>query len=232
MSFAQNLRALRKARGMTQKDLGMLIGKSSRVISYYENEESGSTIPDVDTLKLLAKHFNVSVDDLIGTKRERPKVEALVDKLLEYTVDGDLTWTCLEDFHQDPNYDIFSELITEFIVEHFVQELKNDKDFRLELTQAFILFGVTDYFLYFDNLLDEYYLLAVKTSVYNETVMPESDFVTITNVDVQGKLEKLYRVIKGDKNIQKDVQIELMIHELDLRCRQKEDDDTPLPFDF
>ena len=42
MSFSENLKKLREAKGMTQKDLATKLGVSSRIVSYYE---TGKSIP-------------------------------------------------------------------------------------------------------------------------------------------------------------------------------------------
>lgn len=48
MSFSENLKKLREAKGMTQKDLATKLGVSSRIVSYYE---TGKSIPKVICFK-------------------------------------------------------------------------------------------------------------------------------------------------------------------------------------
>lgn len=50
---------------MNQRELAERIGTTQRTISYWEN---GQTQPDLSALVDLAQVFDVSVDDLLGTK--------------------------------------------------------------------------------------------------------------------------------------------------------------------
>ena len=58
-----NLRKLRKARGLTQIGLQMKTGIDQALISKFE---SGERLPPTDTLILLADFFDVSLDYLVG----------------------------------------------------------------------------------------------------------------------------------------------------------------------
>lgn len=66
MNFAENLTALRKARGETQEQLGEALGVSDKTISRWESAVSE---PDLAALMALGEHFAVSADELLG----RPK---------------------------------------------------------------------------------------------------------------------------------------------------------------
>jgi transcriptional regulator with XRE-family HTH domain len=63
--FGKTLGALRKARGLTQKELGVKIGVSQRMINYYECEAHH---PPVALLPDLARALNVSLEQLFGIK--------------------------------------------------------------------------------------------------------------------------------------------------------------------
>lgn len=63
--FAANLKNIRREVGLTQEQ----IAKESHIArSTYIAYEQGYTIPDAITLKLMAKAFNVSTDDILGHK--------------------------------------------------------------------------------------------------------------------------------------------------------------------
>lgn len=65
MSIKNNLRNIRKLRGLTQDELAKKTGLSQRVIAYYENEtEQISSKP----LMELAKALEVSTDEILGFK--------------------------------------------------------------------------------------------------------------------------------------------------------------------
>ncbi|MDE7242705.1 MAG: helix-turn-helix domain-containing protein [Oscillospiraceae bacterium] len=65
--FGDRLRMLRLKRRMTQKDLGEIIGLTSKSISTIENGLNSTTF---ENLVLLATFFNVSTDYLLGLKDE------------------------------------------------------------------------------------------------------------------------------------------------------------------
>jgi transcriptional regulator with XRE-family HTH domain len=61
--FADRLRELRQARGLTQARLAELLDTSPRV---YNRWETGSALPRLDTLVQLADLLEVSLDELVG----------------------------------------------------------------------------------------------------------------------------------------------------------------------
>lgn len=61
--FKSVLKELRNEKGLSQKQLAKELGVLERTISYWE---SGSRECDFDTLILIAKFFDVSVDFLLG----------------------------------------------------------------------------------------------------------------------------------------------------------------------
>jgi transcriptional regulator with XRE-family HTH domain len=60
--FAKNLIAIRKAKGLSQRDLAKLSNISNRVIAYYETK---SSIPSYEILVKIAKALNTSICSLI-----------------------------------------------------------------------------------------------------------------------------------------------------------------------
>ena len=58
-----NLKALRKAKGLTQVELARFLGISQNNYSYWEN---GKVKIDNDSLKKLADFYGVSIDYLLG----------------------------------------------------------------------------------------------------------------------------------------------------------------------
>ena len=60
------LAVLRKAKGVTQKELAELVGVSDKTISHWERDESA---PDVSVLPVLADLFGVTVDELLRGER-------------------------------------------------------------------------------------------------------------------------------------------------------------------
>lgn len=64
MTFGERLRKLRNDKGITQAQLGNIIGVSDRVVGYYESDDR---FPKDDIiLKKMADYFNISLDYLLG----------------------------------------------------------------------------------------------------------------------------------------------------------------------
>ena len=59
--FGERLQELRKDRGWTQKELAVMLSLSWRTISSYE---TGQSMPNSDTLKSIARCFDISLDYL------------------------------------------------------------------------------------------------------------------------------------------------------------------------
>ena len=81
MSFKENLRLIRKAKGMTQIVLGEETGVSNRCIQMWEK---GEREPALSNILSLAKALDVSLEDLICRKailspNDKCKVIFIVD---------------------------------------------------------------------------------------------------------------------------------------------------------
>lgn len=68
----ENLKALREAAAVSQKQLAEAIGVSQQSINKYENH---NIEPDIETLIQIADFFDTSVDYLIGHTSVRHKIE-------------------------------------------------------------------------------------------------------------------------------------------------------------
>ena len=65
MSFAENLKTLRKEKGLDQQELAQKLNVSSKTISHWE---TSYTEPSLAQLILIANFFDVSLDDLLDRK--------------------------------------------------------------------------------------------------------------------------------------------------------------------
>lgn len=75
--FAKRLKQEREAKGLSQKELGMLLGVTNRAVGLWE---TGRRVPDADTLMKLADIFDCTVDYLLGTTNLRkPQIDADLD---------------------------------------------------------------------------------------------------------------------------------------------------------
>ena len=64
--IAENIKALRKSRDMTQEDVAEVLGVTAQSVSKWER---GDTYPDITLLPSLANFYEVTVDTLIGMDR-------------------------------------------------------------------------------------------------------------------------------------------------------------------
>jgi transcriptional regulator with XRE-family HTH domain len=62
-TFNENLKTLRKEKGLKQKDIAIKLGV---VESCYANWEQGRTEPDIKTLQQLSIIFDVTIDEMLG----------------------------------------------------------------------------------------------------------------------------------------------------------------------
>ena len=62
MHIGNNIKYLRKQRGLTAKDLSEVIGRSRDAVTQYE---SGKSTPPVDVLASLSDYFGVAMDRLV-----------------------------------------------------------------------------------------------------------------------------------------------------------------------
>lgn len=68
MNMQNNLRKLRKERGLTQIGLQMKTGIDQALISKFE---SGERIPPTDALIILADFYDVSIDYILGRTEKK-----------------------------------------------------------------------------------------------------------------------------------------------------------------
>ena len=72
MSFGENLKNVRKQRGVTQEELAEILGVSRQAISKWESD---SGYPETEKLLLLSKTLNISLDYLMNDASEMQKKE-------------------------------------------------------------------------------------------------------------------------------------------------------------
>lgn len=69
-TFSERIKALRKEKGLTQEELGNIIGVKKYSIHSYENEKN---CPEMKGLIGLADYFGVSIDYLVG-RTDNPEI--------------------------------------------------------------------------------------------------------------------------------------------------------------
>lgn len=76
MSIGKNIAKYRKAKGLTQEELGAMIGITNQSVSKWESEVS---MPDILLLPEIANALNITLDDLYGIAKEPEKVSVSAD---------------------------------------------------------------------------------------------------------------------------------------------------------
>ena len=77
MSVGKNIKKIREQKGMTQQQVADLIHMHR---SNYSKVESGQREPSIDALNKIAKHFGMTLDELVNLKGKVPVEEKLEDK--------------------------------------------------------------------------------------------------------------------------------------------------------
>jgi transcriptional regulator with XRE-family HTH domain len=123
MSFSNKLKDLRKKNGLTQEELGSLIGMSNRAISYYENEEHGKRTPPDNVLEKISTVFGVSMDyfneadvEADGRneiKRYKTLTNAIIEELENYGASYAEAFEALEGAKRQLNHRLESIKIAE-----------------------------------------------------------------------------------------------------------------------
>ena len=103
--FGENLKRLRKEKELTQENLAEFLGVSFQTISKWER---GETYPDITTLPIISRFFNVSIDDLLGVNKSREEKQIneylkLYDnmKLKDVTLTFNLFQEAVKEFPND-----------------------------------------------------------------------------------------------------------------------------------
>ncbi len=89
------LAVLRKAKGMTQKELAERVGVSDKTVSHWERDESA---PDISVLPVLADIFGVTVDELLRGEKASANAEP-ADTLSEKS-EKQLRYLMEKNFHK------------------------------------------------------------------------------------------------------------------------------------
>ncbi len=83
MSFAERLKELRAAAGLSQEKLAERLGVSRQVITKWETDRG---TPDMENLMALAHTFDLSLDELVSGSGHKPHADHLYDSATEYDI--------------------------------------------------------------------------------------------------------------------------------------------------
>lgn len=88
MIFPTILQELRNSKKLTHEDMAMVLNLP---INVYSRIESGTIVPDEDTLELMATFFGVSLDYLITGEHVNEVFQTAKNKLVAALIDADLS---------------------------------------------------------------------------------------------------------------------------------------------
>ena len=81
LTLAENIRAFRKARRLTQEQLAEVLGVTTGAVYKWE---SGLSVPELNLIVELADFFDTSVDTLLGYKMKDNRLDAIGERLAGY----------------------------------------------------------------------------------------------------------------------------------------------------
>jgi len=193
MGVQEVIRKLRDKHGLSQDQLAERVMVTRQAVSRWEN---GETQPNTDTLKLLSKEFNVSINTLLGSPRQQicqccgmPLSE---DELISKEPDGSFNedyckWCYAGGTFTYSNMDDLIEVcIPHMVGEHFTED-------QARAYMKGILPGL-DYWKRYEELSDDGQFEAFKQQLVRE----------INDLRIEGmpKVDKLNTLVGKDVNLE------------------------------
>ena len=126
------IRDLRTKLGLSQSELAEKVFVTRQAVSRWENGES---VPNTDTLKLLSKLFNVSINTLLGAPRKlvcqccgMPLEDAIIGREKDGTPNEDYCQWCYADgtYTYSDMDDLIRVAAPHMVGEHFTEEQARD----------------------------------------------------------------------------------------------------------
>ena len=126
MGFSENLRRMRKEKGMSQEDLAQQLQISRQAVSQWENREY---YPEIEKLIMIADLFEVSLDELMKGELEKNRTShkpVFTGQIMIKSYDGKTIVNCTKILtsghfktrkHQ-PKYALFGVDGSSFLGEH------------------------------------------------------------------------------------------------------------------
>ncbi len=182
---------LRTKRGLSQDDLAEKVFVTRQAVSRWEN---GETVPNTETLKLLSKLFDVSINTLLGAPRRlicqccgMPLEDALISREKDGTPNENYCKWCYADGTY--TYGDMDDLI-DVCVRHMVNESFSEAQARAYLKQ---LLPTLDYWKRYEELSDNGQFEAFKQKLIEE----------INGLHIEGmpRVEKLNALVGQSVNL-------------------------------
>ena len=183
---------LRTQRGMSQDELAEKIMVTRQAVSRWEN---GETVPNTETLKLLSKEFDVSINTLLGEPRKlicQCCGMPIDDTILGRDKDGSLNEDYCKWCYADGTY-TYSNM--DELIDVCAKNMVSDK-FTEEQARSYLREKLPklDYWKRYEELSDNGQFEAFKQTLIKE----------INDLQVEGlpKVEKLYALVGKKVNLE------------------------------
>ena len=183
---------LRTKFGLSQDELAEKVFVTRQAVSRWEN---GDTVPNTDTLKLLSRVFNVSINTLLGSPRQlicqccgMPMEDSIISREKDGTPNEEYCQWCYADGTY--TYSNMDDLI-EVCVSHMAGEGFTEEQARAYMKQ---ILPTLDYWKRYEELSDEGQFEAFKRQLIDE----------INGLSVEGmpKVEKLNALVGKFVNLE------------------------------
>lgn len=182
---------LRKKKGLSQDELAAKMMVTRQAVSRWE---TGETIPNIDTLQLLSKEFDVSINTLLGAPRQlvcQCCGMPLEDAIISHNSDGSLNESYCQWCFADGTY-TYSDMddLIDVCIKHMVNDEFSEEQARAYMTE---LLPKLDYWKRYDELSDNGEFEAFKKKLIEE----------INNLHIEGmpKVEKLSALVGAYVNL-------------------------------
>ena len=183
---------LRTKNGLSQDDLAEKVYVTRQAVSRWEN---GDTVPNTETLKLLSRLFNVSINTLLGSPRQlicQCCGMPLEDSILSHEKDGFINEDYCQWCYADGTY-TYSNMddLIEVCIPNMVSENFTEEQAREYLKQNL---PHLDYWKRYEELSDDGQFEAFKQQLIEE--------INGLNIEGMPKLEKLNALVGAYVNLE------------------------------
>ena len=185
MGIQETIKTLREKHGLSQDQLAERVMVTRQAVSRWEN---GETQPNTDTLKLLSKEFDVSINTLLGSPRQlrcqccgMPLEDSIISREKDGTMNEDYCQWCYADGTY--TYSDMDDLI-ETCLPHMVNENFTEEQARAYMKE---MLPQLDYWKRYEELSDDGEFEEFKKQMIDE--------INALHVDGMPKVEKLNALV-------------------------------------
>ncbi len=191
METKEILLELRMKNGLSQDELAEKVFVTRQAVSRWEN---GETVPSTDTLKLLSKLYDVSINTLLGSPRQlycqccgMPLDDTIISREKDGTLNDDYCQWCYADGHY--TYSDMDELI-DVCVKHMANDGFTEEQARAYMKQTL---PKLDYWKRYEELSDNGQFEEFKKKLVDE--------INALGIEGMPKVEKLNALVGSYVNL-------------------------------